>query len=309
MDWTKIRRDWEENGTLLKELAAKHGTTLSAVKSRKSRERWSRDPGKVTKRRTEAEKLQLKKKRGRTTSLSVHEPIIDAGGRGLDEQQKLFCLHYLKSFNQTHAALAAGYAANTGNKLMQNEKVLQEIQRLKYESRKLIFLEGVDLVEHYARIAFSDITDFIEFGTRINERGYEEQYAELKSSHEVDGSLIQEIKQTRDGFTIKLHDKNKALEFLTKHMDLLGENTKARLENERLRMENELLLTRVTTNDNRTQKELAETEIKQIQLEQQRLELRKRELENSSAIEHDPFVNMTTAELKELIDKGEAYEK
>lgn len=40
VDWHKIRDDWEVNKPTLKVLAERHGVTLSAVKSRKTREGW-----------------------------------------------------------------------------------------------------------------------------------------------------------------------------------------------------------------------------------------------------------------------------
>lgn len=82
------------------------------------------------------------------------------------------------------------------------------------------------------RIAFSDIKQFIEWGTyeklRTNELGEpisidgeylkdKKNYVSFKDSINVDGDLIHEVKQGKDGATIKLEDRQKALEWLSKY--------------------------------------------------------------------------------------------
>ena len=42
-NWDEIRRDWETSKITLKSLAEKYGVKLGTLKSRKSREGWSRD--------------------------------------------------------------------------------------------------------------------------------------------------------------------------------------------------------------------------------------------------------------------------
>ena len=46
----------------------------------------------------------------------------------------------------------------------------------------------------------------------------------------VDGTIISEVKQGRDGASIKLADRMKALQWLSEHMDLATEEQKARIE-------------------------------------------------------------------------------
>ncbi|MGE7922365.1 terminase small subunit [Viridibacillus arvi] len=62
-------------------------------------------------------------------------------------------------------------------------------------------------------------------------------YVDLVESIEVDGTLITEVKQGRDGISIKLADKMKALDFLTKHMDLLDDRELKQLKVEKARIE------------------------------------------------------------------------
>ena len=43
MNWESIREEWESSEITLKELAAKHGVSESTMRSRKNREKWSRN--------------------------------------------------------------------------------------------------------------------------------------------------------------------------------------------------------------------------------------------------------------------------
>src|SRR5690606_19912191 len=101
-------------------------------------------------------------------------------------------------------------------------------------------------------IAFADITDFVTFGSvekeaRNPETGavmlddnfkpimYRESYVDFKNHDIVDGTIITEVKQGRDGISVKLADKMKALEMLSKYFDLLSDNDKKRLQEEKLK--------------------------------------------------------------------------
>lgn len=52
----------------------------------------------------------------------------------------------------------------------------------------------------------------------------------FKESTEVDGTLISEVKQGRDGASIKLPDRMKALQWLADHMDMATEEQRLKCE-------------------------------------------------------------------------------
>lgn len=238
--WTEIKKDWENSKMTYKELERKHGVKATTIKSRKHREKWEReDDGSV-----------------RTGPKNVAEPtpieetsLLDAD---LTERQKLFVINYIKYTNATKAyqeAYGAGYntAATNAHNLLKNPKVKKHVQRLQKE-RMNSALVGVDAVlQKYIDIAFADMTDYVEFGTEdatyINDYGDEEEYkrsyVRLKDSSEVDGTLITEVKQGRDGVSIKLADKMKALEKLVEYVDMMQEGRKKALQEERMRIDNE----------------------------------------------------------------------
>ena len=57
-------------------------------------------------------------------------------------------------------------------------------------------------------------------------------YTDFRESDEVDGTLISEVKQGKDGISVKLHDKMKALQWLADRMDLLSTEDQIRHKNE-----------------------------------------------------------------------------
>jgi len=239
-DGEDIRREWEISEIAANVLADKHKVKLGTLKSRKSREGWSRDP--TNKDATKKEKVA-----------SV-EPIIDSNK--LNDKQKMFCLYYLKYFNATKAyqkAYECDYdsAMRSGNRLLRNVEIKKEIDRLRKEKQEGIFLDAQSVLQKYIDIAFADITDFVEFGT-IEKPEYDEDgepildpdgnhetrtvsFVDFKDYRTVDGTIITEVKQGRDGVSVKLADKMKALEFLAKYTDLLSEKDKKRLEEEKLK--------------------------------------------------------------------------
>lgn len=62
----------------------------------------------------------------------------------------------------------------------------------------------------------------------------------FRESADVDGTLIAEVKQGKDGASIKLLDKMKALEWLTKYFEMNPES-KYRKEYDKRKLEIELL--------------------------------------------------------------------
>ena len=174
----------------------------------------------------------------------------------LTEQQKLFCVHYAKTFNATKSyqkAYGCSYdsARSNGSALLAKANIRVEIQRLKELRYARELLKPEDIFQKYLEIAFSDMTDFVSFGQEEvpvmsafgpveitdPETGEKKQLTKMVnvvrsvSSDEVDGTIITEVSQGKEGFKIKTADKMKALAWLADHMDLATEEQKARLEN------------------------------------------------------------------------------
>ena len=173
----------------------------------------------------------------------------------LTDKQRLFCVLYVRCFNATKAykkAYGSSYetAMVNGSDLLRNTKIKKEIQRLKQNRLNREMLDEHDIFQKYMDIAFADITDFVEFGQEdvyvmgafgpvqiVNPKTGKKEFLEkrvntvrFRESADVDGTLISEIKQGKDGASIKLADRMKALQWLTDHMYMATEEQKARIE-------------------------------------------------------------------------------
>lgn len=114
-----------------------------------------------------------------------------------------------------------------------------------------IFVEAMDVLQVYVKIAFADITDYVTFGKKevqaVGKSGplFDEEnnpvmkeisFVDVKHSDLVDGTVITEAKLGKEGIAIKLADKMKALEKLSQYFDLFPDSFKRKIENEKLKL-------------------------------------------------------------------------
>lgn len=243
-------------GMKYKEIAEKYGVTINTVKSWKTRYKWSKDGKKSVHTKTGKVCTQKNDKNNvkKEAIAEAVEQVIE--NTELTDKQRLFCVLYVKCFNATKAyqkAYEVDYntAASIGYRLLENDGVKKEIQRLKKNRLNREMLDESDIFQKYMDIAFSDVTDFVEFvqedvpvmavygpvQVKDEETGEKKTLTKrvnvvrFKDSSEVDGTLIAEVKQGKDGASIKLPDRMKALEWLAEHMDVATEEQRARIEN------------------------------------------------------------------------------
>lgn len=259
MDWIAIRKEYESTNKTLKAVAEKHGIKIGTIKSRKSREGWEKDAT-LKKDATNIKKVATSKKdvtQNQPEEKAVLEITLDnfLDDSGLTEKQRLFCLYYVRSFNATQSAINAGYSPISahveGSRLLKNDKVAMHIRELKKSMASGLFIEAMDVLNKYIKIAFSDITDFLTFGQQqvpvmeedkpvFDEHGrvmmQEVNYVDFKESSLVDGTIISEVKQGRNGVSIRLEDRMKALEKLELYFVLFPDPFKRRIEEERLNL-------------------------------------------------------------------------
>lgn len=254
--WQRIKEEYINcNGAvLLKDIAKKYSVNYSTLRSRKNRERWDDEIKNVaTNNATQRNNVATPDKKTKEIASKAVEKLEDAE---LTEKQRLFCLYYVKSFNATQSAIKAGYSADTahvqGPRLLGNVRVKEEIRRLKGSMTQDIFIDAMDVLKKYIEIAFADVTDYVTFGQReVQAMGasgpiYEGEdkkpvmktinYVDLKESNEVDGTILSEVSQGKDGVKVKLLDKMKALEKLELYFDLFPDKWKRQIEEEKLKL-------------------------------------------------------------------------
>ena len=238
-------------GMKYKDIAAKYGVSINTVKSWKKRYVWSRDKKECTK------KGCTQNKKGAHKKEAVAEDVKQVVENGqLTDQQRLFCLYQSRMFNYTKAYLKAypgcsyASAAVLGSRLMKNPVIRKEIEQLKQNRLNREMLTEDDIFQKYMDIAFSDMVDYVSFGretvpvmgafgpveAKDPETGEkttltkEVNVVRFRESDEVDGTLISEVKQGKDGASVKLMDRMKALNWLAEHMDMATSDQKAKIE-------------------------------------------------------------------------------
>lgn len=147
------------------------------------------------------------------------------GIRPLSVLQQKFVDEYLIDLNGSKAATRAGYsarsAATMASRLLSYPHIAAAIAE-GIEARAARARVTVDrVIDEYARIAFSDMRRFVEWGPGG---------VALKSSADmrhIDAACVAEVTETKTatGGTVKfkLHDKRAALDALSKHLGLFVE--------------------------------------------------------------------------------------
>lgn len=233
----------QHNGEiLLKDIATQLDVSESTVRSWKNRYKWD-DEISATSQKNKCNVANKKViKENKETHTKKLKKIENNLSDELTEKQRLFCIYYIENFNATKAyqkAYDCDYqtAMSNASRMLRNAKVKQEIDRLTNEcleeqeiNSKLL---SKRIFQKYIDIAFADITDYITFGKqeREGEFGpYTVNYVDLKDSNNVDGGLISEVSQGKDGIKIKLQDKMKALQWLSDRTDMLSDKDRYKLD-------------------------------------------------------------------------------
>lgn len=238
-------------GMKLVEIASQLNVSEGTVRSWKSRYKW--DCNVANKKRNVAKRKKEENSKNKKAIADEVDQVLE--NAELTDKQRLFCLHYVRCFNATKAyqkAYKCSYetAMVRGSEILRNVKIKEEIQRLKQNRLNREMLDESDIFQKYMDIAFSDITDYVTFGQeevpvmamygpveiKDEETGKKVpltkriNVVKFRESSEVDGTLITEVKQGRDGASIKLADRMKALDWLAEHMDMATEEQRAKID-------------------------------------------------------------------------------
>ena len=238
-------------GEKLIDIADQLGVPEGTIRSWKKRY-W----GNATLQKKECNVAKEKKlsKRAEQETIKQESEYLDETAE-LSEKQRLFCMYYIRSFSATKAyqkAYRCSYdVANAeGYKLLVKPCIKKAIQQLKQNRLNRELLDEHDIFQKYIDITFADLTDYVEFGVeetpvmglygpiKVKDPNtgkkvtltQKENVVRFKSSSEIDGTLLAEVKKGKNGDSIKLADRMKALDWLANHMDLATEEQRARIE-------------------------------------------------------------------------------
>lgn len=218
--------DLYKNGMKLVDVASQLNCSSATIRTWKNRYKWDENENETFQKKNETKRNVSRKK----------TVLIDDGTRetlqneDLTPEQQMFCIYYIRTFNATQSYQKA-YGCNyesalcAGPRLLGNVRVKAEIERLREIKRQQIVAGTDDIVELQMRIAFADIGNYMSFGQKEiedSETGIEYMVntVDLKESKNVDTQIIQEVKQGRDGVSIKLADRQKAIDWLTRYFEM-----------------------------------------------------------------------------------------
>lgn len=230
-DAIKARKLYEE-GKSLKEIAEILKRPDGTVRRWKSVHNWDNISN-------EQRKASVRKKKEVKASV---DSVLE--NNELTSQEQEFCLLYANTPNAT-AAYQKAFKCSYNNarqkswKLMRRIDIKHEIKELKKIKFESMLFEVEDLVELNMRIAFADMGSFVEWGTtevpvmavygpvmiKNEQTGKKEVLTKtinqvlFKGSDNVDSTIVDKVKVGKDGASIELTGRDKAIEWLSKYFE------------------------------------------------------------------------------------------
>lgn len=142
-----------------------------------------------------------------------------------------FAEEYIVDLNAAAAAIRAGYSANSAKQIASETLTkpdLQEyIQKLMSERSQRTEITADMVLREYAKLGFSNIADYLKVEEKQGktESGETVTYkaVDIFATDNIDRTkldAVAEIKQTKDGIALKLHDKKGALDSIARHLGM-----------------------------------------------------------------------------------------
>ncbi len=138
------------------------------------------------------------------------------------KKQRAFVEEYLKCWNATRAAIAAGYSERSASTIAHR---LLDCPHVKDAIRERVAQKAMSADEVLLRLADQAVSSMEDF-LKVGEDGFVIDLEKARLSGKL--HLIKAITPTRDGYRIELHDQQKALELLGKAHGLFKEVTEHR---------------------------------------------------------------------------------
>ena len=147
----------------------------------------------------------------------------------LNEKQKRFVSEYIIDLNAKQAAIRAGYspkgAEPQASRLLSNAKIQVEIAKAMEDRGKRTGITQDRVLAELSAIAFAKATDYVEVADNGSVKI--KPTAELTDEQK---KAIASIKEGANGIEIKLTDKTKALEMLSRHLGLFNDKLNVNVE-------------------------------------------------------------------------------
>jgi phage terminase, small subunit len=147
----------------------------------------------------------------------------------LSEKQTRFVQEYIIDLNARQAAIRAGYSPKTAgaqsSRLLTKVKIQDEIAKAMEDRGKRTGVTQDRVLVELSAIAFAKATDYVE----VDENGAVKIKPTANLSDEQK-KAIAGIKEGANGIEVKLVDKTKALEMLSRHLGLFNDKLNVNVE-------------------------------------------------------------------------------
>jgi phage terminase small subunit len=166
----------------------------------------------------------------------------------LTPKQRRFVEEYLVDLNATQAAIRSGYSAETaysiGHENLSKPEISEAISDAQAERSKRTEITADQVLRELARVGFANLSDVTDWGVKEVAFGYTDDGKKLRPEDIGDAAVVRyvdapfvapinrddlppeiraavsEVSLGREGFKIKMHDKNGALQQLGRHLGL-----------------------------------------------------------------------------------------
>lgn len=146
----------------------------------------------------------------------------------LSAQQKVFVEEYLACWNATKAAEKANYSLpnKAGPRLIKTKSIQAEIQERLSEK----VMNADEILVRLSEIGRFNAGDYIHVKTDHN-TGIHHTFVDVEQMKKDGfGYMIKNVKRTREGDQVELHDQEKMWELLGKHHKLFTDRTESQSE-------------------------------------------------------------------------------
>ena len=143
-----------------------------------------------------------------------------------NQRWERFAQELFKGHSAGEAYTLVGYKPNRGNatRLKANEAIKDRVAELQNSFEEKAIIDKNRVLEEFGKIAFSKITDFLEWNSsQIKLRPSEEISEESKA-------VIADIRGSQSGLSVRLHSKIRALEMLGKHLGFFRDQGQLHIE-------------------------------------------------------------------------------
>lgn len=249
-------------GMKYKDIADKHGISINTLKSWVKRGGWSEEKKQIK----QVKKSAPKKEKGCTPKKKEPEGEVMSGkiaaieeleeqpeNSELNSKEILFCIYYTKYHSKIKAyqkAYKCKYESAHANawKLWQKKAVRDKVEEMLSQQRQEAKLEAADIFNKFIDIAFADMHDYIKYGQTervvradgeplytTDENGEhiaiteKHNFVVFSNSDDLDGTIVSEVRQGKDGVSVKLADRITAMKWLGDHLHLATEEQKAHI--------------------------------------------------------------------------------